>query len=717
MVCSWLTQQSENGSSHTLPKAVAVSMSRSWLDLPSKPNPIPNGSLEFDRLSFHEAPRSLISEEPTGLYRQGSKDSAAPPGVVSPSSTSGGTERQQTAPATSSHPPQLKAQGRQATGLMTEEKRETGAVTSKVISSYIRNGGVMLALVTVFLMILVQVVMVLSDVWLAEWTKHSGDSEPSPPLGSDYGLSTTHYYAAGYGGFVLVATLLLCVESFMYVSFGKFASETIYFKMMSRLVRAPQWFFDTTPTGRIISRISRDVNVVDQTLVFSMHEFVFKLVRVAAILALVCASTYYFAIAIMPIAVCFWHIQRYYRRTATELKRLDSISRSPILAHFSAILNGLPVIRASNLEVKMLSECFKNVDNNVKFYLTLNQANRWLGVRLDSLGACIVFLICTLVVSLRGHVDPSMAGLIVGSSFSLTLVVNRLVRDGADTEMMLNSVERTNEYSTLPIEGEPLFSRVRPAPVGWPTQGKVEFRNVSCSYREEMPEILKGVTFTVEAGQHVGVCGRSGAGKSSLINALFRLVECSQGEIEIDGVNIATLRLSLLRSNLAVIPQDPVLFHGTIRYNLDPFNHRTDEACWNSLKRVNLEATVRALGGLESQIAESGANFSLGQKQLFCFARALLRNCKLVVLDEATASVDVETDQLIQTMLREELRNCTVLTIAHRLDSIADYDKILVLDQGRVAEFDSPVNLLTNANSHFYRLLHAARSAEGQAPV
>ena len=300
--------------------------------------------------------------------------------------------------------------------------------------------------------------------------------------------------------------------------------------------------------------------------------------------------------------------------------------------------------------------------------------------------------------------ESSEAGLIISYSLTLTEVLNWLVRQAADLESNIVAVERIKEYSE--ITNEPDRTTLAPPPSNWPAYGSIQFKQYSMRYREGLGLVLKSVYANIKGGEKIGIVGRTGSGKSSLTVALFRLVEPASGSIIIDGIDISKIGLHELRTKLTIIPQDPVLFSGTLRINLDPFQHHSDEDIWNALKLAHLHEFVNSLeAGLQNEIAEGGENMSIGQRQLICLARALLRKTKVLILDEATAAIDLETDDLIQATIRSEFKDCTILTIAHRLNTIMDYDRIMVLDNGSLIEFDSPKTLVEDQNSIFHSMV------------
>ncbi|CAM9655882.1 unnamed protein product, partial [Ectocarpus fasciculatus] len=426
--------------------------------------------------------------------------------------------------------------------------------------------------------------------------------------------------------------------------------------------------------------------------------------KVVSVILYIVFVTPLFILGLGPIFGFYYFAQRYFIKTSRELARLDSGSRSPIYALFSETLEGLACIRAYRGEDRLTKKCYSLLDSNQKAYFLKFSANCWLAVRLEFAGTLIVT--CAALFAVLARDDSStqtafagMAGLAVSLALSVTQSLNWSVRMASDLESHMVSVERIKTYSNMPQEKA--HHTINDPPEQWPQTGAIEIKQVYMRYREGMPRVLSGVDLVIPPRHKVGIVGRTGAGKSSLLSALLRIVELESGSISIDGVNVANIGLHTLRSRIAVIPQDPVLFSGSIRSNLDPFGNFTDTQIWESLRRTCLHESVEAL---TDKVEDGGTNYSVGQRQLLCISRALLAQAKIIVLDEATAAVDVETDSAIQKTLRQEFADATVLTVAHRLNTIMDSDKIVVMDQGRVAEYDSPSVLLSQPTSMFKQL-------------
>lgn len=361
---------------------------------------------------------------------------------------------------------------------------------------------------------------------------------------------------------------------------------------------------------------------------------------------------------------------------------------------------------------KFIKDNEDKVDYNNRVYFAMVTSNRWLSIRLENL-ATMILVVCGLLVVIDYRITPSIAGLLLSYTFSVTSWLSWLVRATADLEQQMNSVERILFYSQLGIEPPFEINYLDRDISSWPDRGHIKFNQVTLKYRDDLAQnALNNITFEIKSHEKIGICGRTGAGKSSILVALYRLVDLYSGSIEIDGINISEIGLHTLRGNLAIIPQDPVLFTGNIRTNLDPFGQYTDEDIWSVLEMVQLKSFIQSLPGqLDYQVAEMGLGFSVGQRQLLSFARALLRHVEILLLDEATASCDLETDNLIQTTLREKFVNCTVITVAHRLNTIMDSDRILVMADGGVAEFDEPYKLLQDPTSHLARMVNETGDA------
>merc|ERR1719445_1415614 len=487
---------------------------------------------------------------------------------------------------------------------------------------------------------------------------------------------------------------------FLYLSTIK-GGRGLHHRMLDRIMHSPMAFFDTTPQGRILNRFGKDVDVLDGTMPMVLRGWITCLFSCIATFLVIMVTTPFAIIPIFIVLTGYYFVQRVYVAASRQLKRLESTSRSPIYSHFGETLAGAAVIRAYGLQQRFIRESEKRVDFNHQAAMAGIIANRWLAVRLETVGNCIIFAAALFAVLGRETLSPGMVGLSVSYALQVTQTLNWLVRMTSEVETNIVTVERLEEYSVVDTEAD--WEGGHKVEESWPREGKIELQDYSTRYREGLDLALRQVSATIQGGERVGIVGRTGAGKSSLTLALFRLIEPASGRILIDGIDISKLGLHKLRSRLTIIPQDPVLFSGSLRHNLDPFEQYSDEAVWAALRQSHLADFVSSLkSGLDHEVAEGGENLSVGQRQLICLARALLRKTKILVLDEATAAVDLETDNLIQSTIRAEFVDCTVLTIAHRLNTIMDSNRVVVLDQGKVIEFESPASLMAKKDSIFY---------------
>ncbi|EGF81682.1 hypothetical protein BATDEDRAFT_19380 [Batrachochytrium dendrobatidis JAM81] len=585
--------------------------------------------------------------------------------------------------------------------LMTVEERNTGLVDTRFYMSYLKMAGGMTAAFTILIvLILSQVLRVMTDQWLAYWSSNRFHLHRDTYIGTYVGLGAVQVITSvSYGAIVSY--------------FGAIASKQIHEHALSGVFRSPISFFDSTPLGRITSRFSRDVDGVDSTLPDSIRVVVQCLTMTLSNFVLISVVFPYFLIPLAPILVGFYLLQAYYRSTARELKRLDSVSRSPLIANVSETLTGLATIRAYNSTSRFVNKTYTLIDDCNRNYYPSIMIQRWIQLRLESLNAILVLMAAIFAVIQKSHIGAGVAGLVVAYAIQVTSVLNWSVKRATETELSMNSAERLIHYAEeLTPEAPDVVTKDTPGaildlPASWPQTGHINIDQVVLRYRKDLPPVLHGVSFVVHPGQKVGIVGRTGAGKSSIMSSILRLFEIESGSVIIDGVDVKHIGLRDLRRRIGVIPQEPVLFSGTVRSNLDPFSQYQDSELWSALERANLKPTVaEASGGLDSVVTENGDNWSTGQRQLICLARAMLKNAKIIMLDEATASVDMATDDFIQKAIRKDFASTTtVLTIAHRLNTIADYDMILVLGSGRVIEFDSPRNLLANPNSHFFGMV------------
>ncbi|XP_076017009.1 ATP-binding cassette sub-family C member 2 [Genypterus blacodes] len=581
--------------------------------------------------------------------------------------------------------------------LIEEETMETGKVKLSVYLQYLRAMGWEYTIL-VFLVYLIQnVAFIGQNVWLSDWTNDSVEyaNKTYPSWKRDTRVAVFGVLGVTQGLFVFLGTLLLANAS---VS----ASRILHSRLLNNMLRVPMVFFDTTPIGRVMNRFAKDIFTVDEAIPQSIRSWILCLLGVLGTLFVICLATPFFTIIILPLAVVYYFVQRFYLATSRQLRRLDSVSRSPIYSHFGETVAGLSVIRAYGHQERFLKQNETTIDENLKSVYPWIVSNRWLAIRLEFLGNLVVFFAALLAVISRKSLDGGLVGLSISYALNVTQTLNWLVRMSSELETNIVAVERVSEYTKIENEAK-WVTDTRPA-VKWPEAGKLRFENYKVRYRPELDLVLHGITCDISSSEKIGIVGRTGAGKSSLTNCLFRIIEPAEGQIFIDGIDISTIGLHDLRKRLTIIPQDPVLFSGTLRMNLDPFDKFSDDDIWRVLELSHLKEYVAGLQeGLQLEVAEGGENLSVGQRQLLCLARALLRKSRILILDEATAAVDLETDHLIQMTIRKEFSQCTVLTIAHRLHSIMDSSRVMVLDAGKIVEFDSPSNLFEK-QGHFYSM-------------
>ncbi|KAJ3208864.1 Multidrug resistance-associated protein 1 [Dinochytrium kinnereticum] len=581
--------------------------------------------------------------------------------------------------------------------LMQTEERQVGVVTFGTLKEYIvQGGGLPMLFFVLFGALASQVARIMTDNWLAFWSSRRYDL-------------ANQVYEGVYVALGLSQAVFLVVFAFALVYAGLWSSQNMHILAVGRVLKAPVAFFDTTPLGRLITRFSRDG---------SFRTFLFTLTMTLTNFGLIAAIFPAFLGGLLPSVILFYFLQRYYSSSSREIRRLDSVTRSALFAHVSETLTGLATIRAYARQKMFIEQNRHLLDTNGRMYYVSVMIPIWLAIRLESISALLIFLASMFAVVYRYQTSPGLAGLTISYAISITGVFQWCVRQSAELEQNLNSVERLGYLiHDIPQERDVIGDDVvTSVPESWPQKGRIEFENVEMRYRDELPLVLKGISFSIEAGEKCGIVGRTGAGKSSILIALLRLVENSSGSVKIDGIDISTIPHARLRSSIAVIPQDPVLFSGTIRTNLDPFSEYSDDKIWKALEKSDLKQTVASFSlGLEAVVSENGDNFSTGQRQLLCLARAMLKSSKIILLDEATASVDLATDDFIQKAIRESFSDATVITIAHRLNTVADYSKILVLANGVVIEEGTPKTLLETSDGVFSKMVEETGSANASA--
>jgi ATP-binding cassette subfamily C (CFTR/MRP) protein 1 len=636
-------------------------------------------------------------------------------------------------------------------GLVTKEERNVGAVAAAVYRKYLIAGGGYGKFALVYFAFILSAANNLAGVsWVSYWTSDS-----------EYEKHSQAFYLGMYGLLAFTLGFFTYVRTYLLVRFGVAASENLHSGLLNSMLGAPQSFFDTTPIGRILSRFSKDVYSIDVELSEYLDFFMFMSLQVVVSIGTIIFVTPYFAIAVIPLGFVYFKVLNYFRNVARETKRLESVSRSPVYAQFSESLGGLATIRAYGQGTRFMDEFEGKVDQNIRAWYCNKSADRWLSVRLEMIGACVAGLAATFATnvaisgSVSGQVNDgnfaSLAGLSLIFAISVTGLLNWCVRSFAQLEAAMNACERVLYYTQeipqeAPHTSKGLEDRANsstnpqdPAdpstfavvakggkanaiPSSWPDKGEITLNNLKMRYRKDTPLVLKGLSVSIAGGERIGVVGRTGSGKSSLLLTLLRLVEPSLEDVNaadyeppltIDGVDTLRVGLKELRSKLGIIPQNPVLFSGTIRSNIDPFDEYTDDQIWAALERCGMkEAVMEMPAMLGATVSEYGENLSAGMRQMLVLGRALLKQCRILLLDEATSSVDYETDREIQRTIREAFTGCTVLTIAHRINTIMDSDKILVMKDGMAAEFAPPQELLQDENSIFSDIVRHSQQEE-----
>ncbi|CAH8381533.1 unnamed protein product [Eruca vesicaria subsp. sativa] len=582
--------------------------------------------------------------------------------------------------------------------LVQEEEREKGSVALDVYWKYITlaYGGALVPFI-VLAQVLFQILQIGSNYWMAWATPFSKDVE------TPVNISTLMivYVALAVG-----SSLCILVRATLLVTAGYKTATELFHKMHHCIFRSPMSFFDSTPSGRVMNRASTDQSAVDLIIPYEFGAVAITVIQLIGIIGVMSQVSWLVFLVFIPVvAASIWY-QRYYIAAARELSRLVGVSKAPLIQHFSETISGSTTIRSFNQESRFRGDNMSLNDgfSRPKFYLA--GAMEWLCFRLDMLSSLIFAFSLVFLISIpTGVIDPSLAGLAVTYGLNLNTLQAWLIWTLCNLENKIISVERILQYASVPSEPPLVIESNRPEQ-SWPSRGEVDIHDLQVRYAPHMPLVLRGITCTFKGGLRTGIVGRTGSGKSTLIQTLFRIVEPSGGEIKIDGVNILTIGLHDLRLRLSIIPQDPTMFEGTVRSNLDPLEEYTDDQIWEALDKCQLGDEVRKKEQkLDSSVSENGENWSMGQRQLVCLGRVLLKRSKILVLDEATASVDTATDNLIQKTLREHFSDCTVITIAHRISSVIDSDMVLLLSNGIIEEYDSPVKLLENKSSSFAKLV------------
>ncbi|XP_034689924.1 ABC transporter C family member 5 [Vitis riparia] len=590
--------------------------------------------------------------------------------------------------------------------LVQEEERERGRVSMKIYLSYMAAAykGLLIPLI-ILAQALFQVLQIASNWWMA-WA--NPQTEGGLPKTSPMVLLGV-FMALAFG-----SSCFIFVRAVLVATFGLEAAQKLFVKMLRSVFRAPMSFFDSTPAGRILNRVSIDQSVVDLDIPFRLGGFASTTIQLLGIVGVMTKVTWQVLLLVIPMAIaCLW-MQKYYMASSRELVRIVSIQKSPVIHLFGESIAGAATIRGFGQEKRFMKRNLYLLDCFGRPFFYSLAAIEWLCLRMELLSTFVFAFCMILLVSFpHGSIDPSMAGLAVTYGLNLNARLSRWILSFCKLENKIISIERIHQYSQIPGEAPPIIENSRP-PSSWPENGTIELIDLKVRYKESLPVVLHSVTCKFPGGNKIGIVGRTGSGKSTLIQALFRMIEPAGGKIIIDNIDISTIGLHDIRSRLSIIPQDPTLLEGTIRGNLDPLEEHSDQEIWQALDKSQLGDVIRQKEQkLDTPVLENGDNWSVGQRQLVSLGQALLKQARILVLDEATASVDTATDNLIQKIIRTEFQNCTVCTIAHRIPTVIDSDLVLVLSDGRVAEFDTPARLLEDKSSMFLKLVteYSSRSS------
>ncbi|KAK7303787.1 hypothetical protein RJT34_14704 [Clitoria ternatea] len=628
--------------------------------------------LDFGALvAAHESSMEIVENSDKG----GDESATSPKLARIPSKEKESTSQMQ--PQDQSNSDKAKAK------LIEDEERETGRVDLRVYKHYFTEAFGWWGVVLMLAMSLGWILSFLAgDYWLA-----IGTSEDSTIASATFIIV--------YASIAVIVCLVVMTRSFLFTYWGLKTSQSFFIGMLQSVLHAPMSFFDTTPSGRILSRVSTDILWVDISIPLLVNFVMVSYFSLASILIVTCQNAWETVFLLIPL---FWlnnWYRKYFLASSRELTRLDSITKAPVIHHFSETIAGVMTIRGFRKQKTFSQENIDRVDASLRMDFHNNGANEWLGFRLDYLGVVFLCVATIFMIFLPSAiVKPEYVGMSLSYGLSLSSLLSLTITMSCNVENRMVSVERIKQFTKLPSEAPRKIANKSP-PQDWPSHGNIELNNLQVRYRPNTPLVLKGISLTIQGGEKIGVVGRTGSGKSTLIQVLFRLIEPSSGKIIIDEINICTLGLHDVRSRFGIIPQDPVLFQGTVRSNIDPLGLYSEEEIWKSLERCQLKDVVASKPEkLEAPVVDGGDNWSVGQRQLLCLGRIMLKRSKILFMDEATASVDSQTDSVIQKIIREDFADRTIISIAHRIPTVMDCDRVLVIDAGFSKEFDRPTRLL-----------------------
>lgn len=651
----------------------------------------------FQKLLSHSTTENYDEEEESSIPSQTDESIKK---VVVEAQISRGTSASSTNEKTDS---QKQNEGK----LIMEEEKSVNAINADVYVRYIFAGipgvkGAMIFAAVIIFSVLSVFFNLFTSTWLSFWVEYKWRNR------------SDGFYIGFYAAFTVLALVTLTLGFLGVIYVMNMSSRTLNIRAAERILYVPMSYMNVTPMGRIINRFTKDTDVLDNEMGDRMAMIIYFASFIGGVLILCIIYLPWFAIAVPFLIFIFFGFANFYQASGREIKRLEAVQRSLVYNNFNETLTGLDTIRGYDKIDVFLSKNIRLVDKMNEAYFITVANQRWLDVAVSFLATIFAIIISFLCVFRVFKINASSVGLLLSYTLQISGIITSLVVVYTRVEQDMNSAERIIEYVyDLPQEAPYIISETTPNPA-WPQQGQIDFNHVNLAYRPGLPMVLKDFTVHIDPNEKIGICGRTGAGKSSIMVALYRMVELTSGNITIDGIDIRTLGLNNLRSKLSIIPQDPVLFQGTIRKNLDPFGLATDEQLWETLRRARIIKS-EDLNEVKSQTDPSkmhkfhlnrdvdvdGENFSLGEKQLIAFARALVRGSKILILDEATSSVDYATDKILQEAIVEEFCECTILCIAHRLKTILNYDRVMVMDQGQVVEFDKPINLFKKQGIFF----------------
>uniref|UniRef100_A0A8C9X171 ATP-binding cassette, sub-family C (CFTR/MRP), member 8 n=1 Tax=Sander lucioperca TaxID=283035 RepID=A0A8C9X171_SANLU len=596
---------------------------------------------------------------------------------------------------------------------LSQVMRQRATIPWRSCGTYLSSAGVLLLILLLLSQLLKHSLMVAIDYWLAHWTSHviAAKMVTTARNCTVQGCGFSHSWYLSVFSVLCCLGIILCLFTSVAVEWtGLKVAKELHHDLLNKIILAPMRLFETTPLGSILNRFSTDTNTIDQHIPTTLECLSRSTLLCVSALGVICYVTPVFLIALLPLAVTCYFIQKYFRVASRDLQQLEDSTQLPLLCHFSETVEGLTTIRALRYEPRFRQRLLQYTDANNIASLFLTAANRWLEVRMEYIGACVVLVaaVASITNSLYNQLSTGLVGLGLTYALMVSNYMNWMVRNLADMEVQLGSVKRINGLlKTEPENYEGLLT-VSQVPDGWPREGEIKIQNLSVRYDATLKPVLKNVNAHINPGQKVGICGRTGSGKSSFSLAFFRMVDMFEGRIVIDDIDISKLPLQTLRSRLSIILQDPILFSGAIRFNLDPEMKATDEMLWEALEIAQLKPVVKSLpGGLDAMVTEGGENFSQGQRQLFCLARAFVRKSSILIMDEATASIDMATESILQKVVMTAFADRTVVTIAHRVHTILNADLVIVMKRGMILEYDRPEALLDKDDSVFTSFVRA----------